>query len=102
MDLTQPDLGTQLVLAPPVLPVTATAEEKFRANLVRRAHPLYSLVTLKLLQEIMNGRLFTTVRPRPFNPLAQRPPVASSPSRWRGLHNRAETEEASCIVSCPR
>ena len=65
MDLTQPDLGTQLVLAPTILPVTATTEEKFQANLVRRAHPLYSLVTLKLLQEIMNGRLFTTVSPGP-------------------------------------
>ena len=92
MDLTQPDLETQLVLAPTVLPVTATTEEKFRANLVRRAHPLYSLVTLKLLQEIMNGRLFTTVSPRPLLCLATHVhSKVSSPQGWQGLHNREET-----------
>ena len=49
--------------APPVfLPVTASAAEKARVTALRRGHPLFQSVTLMLLTEIVNSRLFTTVR----------------------------------------
>jgi hypothetical protein len=41
----------------------APQAELARAAGIRRAHPLYSSVTLSLLTEIINSRLFTTVRP---------------------------------------
>ncbi|CAL8466878.1 g6414 [Coccomyxa elongata] len=52
-----------MVVVPPVLPpLNATAAQLTRATEIRRAHPLYADVTLRLLTEIMNSRLFTTVR----------------------------------------
>ncbi|KAG1670958.1 hypothetical protein FOA52_011393 [Chlamydomonas sp. UWO 241] len=51
------------VKAPPVfVPATAQAERKKSAAELRRRHPLYTSVTLMLLTEIVNSRLFTTVR----------------------------------------
>lgn len=51
----------QMVLAPPVLNAGASLQSVAQAELVRKAHPLYSDVALRLLVEILNGRLFTTV-----------------------------------------
>ena len=45
-----------------LLPPNATAAAVATATAVRRAHPLYPMVTLSLLTEILNSRLFTTVR----------------------------------------
>ena len=54
--------GTPMVVMPPVLPPpNATAAQLAKAAEIRRAHPLYADVTLRLLTEIMNSRLFTTV-----------------------------------------
>jgi predicted Zn-dependent peptidase len=50
------------VEAPIQLPRIAPPHLVAQANDVRRRHPLYPMVTLNLLTEIMNGRLFTTVR----------------------------------------
>lgn len=50
------------VVAPFAPPRGAPAELMQQANNVRRQHPLYAMVTLNLLTEIINGRLFTTVR----------------------------------------
>ncbi|DBA67043.1 TPA: hypothetical protein ACH3X2_001377 [Trebouxia sp. C0005] len=50
------------VEAPMQLPRIAPPHLVAQANDVRRRHPLYPMVTLNLLTEIMNGRLFTTVR----------------------------------------
>jgi len=51
------------IQAPPVfVPATAPAERKKTAMELRRRHPLYTSVTLMLLTEIINSRLFTTVR----------------------------------------
>jgi predicted Zn-dependent peptidase len=48
---------------PPIaLPMNPTPEQVREAAAVRRAHPLYASVTLGLLSEIVNSRLFTTVR----------------------------------------
>lgn len=55
-------VAPERVLAPAPVPVAATAAEQAAAREVRRAHPLYADVTLRLLTEIMNSRLFTTVR----------------------------------------
>lgn len=50
------------VQAPMQLPRIAPPHLVFQANDVRRRHPLFPMVTLNLLTEIINGRLFTTVR----------------------------------------
>ena len=54
-------MPSQMVLAPPVLSPGASLQSVAHAELVRKAHPLYSDVALRLLMEILNG-LFTTVR----------------------------------------
>ena len=54
-----------LVVPPSIPPPNATAAELARAAEVRRSHPLYADVSLRLLTEIMNSRLFTTVRTSP-------------------------------------
>lgn len=51
-----------LVIPPTIPPPNASASELAAAAEVLRAHPLYTDVTLRLLTEIMNARLFTTVR----------------------------------------
>lgn len=50
------------VVPPPALSPNAPAEALAAAAAARRAHPLYASVTLNLLSEIINSRLFTTVR----------------------------------------
>jgi Peptidase M16 inactive domain len=50
------------VVPPPLPPPTASREEIAAAQRIRRAHPLYASVTLSLLTEVVNSRLFTTVR----------------------------------------
>ena len=50
------------MFTPGPVPIAATAAEQAAARDVRRAHPLYADVTLRLLTEIMNSRLFTTAR----------------------------------------
>lgn len=56
-------LGVVTEIVPPVLvPPTATPEVRMAAMAQRRRHPLYRSVSLQLLSEIMNSRLFTTVR----------------------------------------
>lgn len=50
------------VVPPPVLRPDSSPVEVAEATAVRRAHPLYASVTLGLLTEIINSRLFTTVR----------------------------------------
>ncbi len=57
-----PSAAPMLVVPPVVPPPNATAAQLTRAAEIRRAHPLYADVTLRLLTEIMNSRLFTTVR----------------------------------------
>lgn len=48
---------------PPMLvPPGASLDLVAKATQIRRAHPLYASVTLGLLTEIINSRLFTTVR----------------------------------------
>jgi predicted Zn-dependent peptidase len=37
-------------------------QELARAQHIRRSHPLYPMITLSLLTEVLNSRLFTTVR----------------------------------------
>lgn len=54
--------GKLPVEAPLTLPRNATQQQIMEATRIRRSHPLYPMVTLNLLTEIMNGRLFTTVR----------------------------------------
>jgi predicted Zn-dependent peptidase len=50
------------VIAPLILGPDASPMQLTEAALIRRAHPLYASVTLGLLTEIINSRLFTTVR----------------------------------------
>lgn len=50
------------VQAPLQLPRVAPPHMQAQATDLRRQHPLYPMVTLNLLTEIVNGRLFTTVR----------------------------------------
>ena len=50
------------VTAPMVLSRNSPPQLVQEAKDVRRQHPLYPMVTLNLLTEIINGRLFTTVR----------------------------------------
>lgn len=47
---------------PPALVPGASAEEIEAAQVARRMHPLYASATLGLLTEMINSRLFTTVR----------------------------------------
>ena len=49
------------VITPYKVPLSAGAEEHERARQVRRAHPLFRDVSLRLLTEVINSRLFTTV-----------------------------------------
>lgn len=66
-----PSEAPVVVVPPSVPPPNATAAQLVRAAQIRRAHPLYADVTLRLLTEIMNSRLFTTVRFRssPVSPI---------------------------------
>ena len=50
------------VAPPPALPPRAAPADVAAARERRRAHPLYASVTLELLKEVINSRLFTTVR----------------------------------------
>ena len=50
-----------MVVCPQVLPPNASSAQIERNTQIRRAHPLYADVSLRLLTEIMNSRLFTTV-----------------------------------------
>lgn len=54
--------GKLPVEAPLMLPRNAPPQQAMEATQLRRQHPLYPLITLNLLTEIINGRLFTTVR----------------------------------------
>lgn len=48
-------------ISPPPPPATNPAAAA-AATAARRAHPLYATVSLQLLAEVINSRLFTTVR----------------------------------------
>ena len=48
-------------VCPQVLPPNASSAQIERNTQIRRSHPLYADVSLRLLTEIMNSRLFTTV-----------------------------------------
>lgn len=50
------------IAPPPAMPPSATADAVAAARVARRAHPLYADVSLSLLSEVVNSRLFTTVR----------------------------------------
>ena len=50
-----------MVVCPQVLLPNASSAQIERNTEIRRAHPLYADVSLRLLTEIMNSRLFTTV-----------------------------------------
>jgi len=54
--------GDKFVPPPLIVPASAPADEKQRLTALRRRHPLYASCTLMLLTEIINSRLFTTVR----------------------------------------
>ena len=45
-----------------VVPFTASASERTAITAARRNHPLFTSCALMILTEIMNSRLFTTVR----------------------------------------
>lgn len=50
-------------IEPPVMvPPTASPQAKAAAAVKRQQHPLYGTVTLFLMTEVINSRLFTTVR----------------------------------------
>lgn len=51
------------IITPYSVPLNATAEEHERAKAIRRAHPLFRDVNMRLLTEVINSRLFTTVLP---------------------------------------
>ena len=57
-----PTAAPMMVLSPQVLPPNASSAQIDRNTQIRRSHPLYADVSLRLLTEIMNSRLFTTVR----------------------------------------
>ena len=59
----QPGSTPALVLPPFKLPAHATPEQQNMALFTRRNHPLYRDVTFRLLAEVINSRLFRTVRP---------------------------------------
>ena len=63
-----PAAAPMMVLAPQVLPPNASSAQIDRNTQIRRSHPLYADVSLRLLTEIMNSRLFTTVRAPPIKP----------------------------------
>lgn len=64
-----------LQVVPPLRPAPmAPQAELAAAAALRRAHPLYATVTLALLTEVVNSRLFTTVE--------HPPPPLSSPSSY--------------------
>jgi hypothetical protein len=50
------------VIAPLILGPDASPMQVAEAARIRRAHPLYASMTLNLLTELVNSRLFTTVR----------------------------------------
>lgn len=54
---------SRLVVAPQISSGQQSGKEREQQTLIRRSHPLYATTTLRLLTEIMNGRLFTTVSP---------------------------------------
>ena len=60
-----PVAAPMMVLSPQVLPPNASSAQIDRNTQIRRSHPLYADVALRLLTEIMNSRLFTTVRSSP-------------------------------------
>lgn len=51
------------MLSPPIPSAFAARAEIQAAQQIRRSHPLYASVCLQLLTEVINSRLFTTVRP---------------------------------------
>ena len=51
-----------LVLPPFKAPAYATPQQRNMALFTRRSHPLYRDVTFRLLSEVINSRLFRTVR----------------------------------------
>ena len=76
-------------------PAHAAPAELARAAQVRRAHPLYADVSLRLLTEIMNSRLFTTVRApagtrRPLPRLLRAGACVRMPGAWL-LHLRSSS-----------
>lgn len=54
--------GAAVQPPPVVVPAMASAADRARATELRRRHPLYQSIMLMLLTEIINSRLFTTVR----------------------------------------
>ena len=56
------------VVSPPIPSPFAPRAEIEAAEALRRSHPLYASVCLQLLTEIVNSRLFTTVRPQNTKP----------------------------------
>lgn len=56
-----PTVPPVMVEPPQVLPPNASSAQIDRNTHIRRSHPLYADVSLRLLTEIMNSRLFTTV-----------------------------------------
>ena len=54
-----------LVLPPFQAPAYATPQQRNMALFTRRSHPLYRDVTFRLLSEVINSRLFRTVRAAP-------------------------------------
>ena len=64
-----PVAAPMMVLSPQVLPPNASSAQIDRNTQIRRSHPLYADVALRLLTEIMNSRLFTTVRSSPVWPV---------------------------------
>eukprot|EP00884_Botryococcus_braunii_P007566 jgi/Botrbrau1/16810/Bobra.150_2s0037.1 len=50
------------ILTPALMPPNADAKKLEAQKRIRQAHPLYADVTLRLLTEVINSRLFTTVR----------------------------------------
>ena len=61
--LLHPGKPGALVLPPFQAPAYATPQQRNMALFTRRSHPLYRDVTFRLLSEVINSRLFRTVRP---------------------------------------
>jgi len=55
-------LQTPLKTPVPIIPVSATPEQRQALIEERRRHPLFGSCILMIITEIMNSRLFTTVR----------------------------------------
>lgn len=49
------------IVSPTIVPPNADAKVLDQQKKIRQAHPLYADVTLRLLTEVINSRLFTTV-----------------------------------------